>query len=275
MEHLNYLLFRAMQGLILIMSIIILILGSYLLLAIVFDLPTTFKTGPSSSTSIGDFSAGMPVKARLSVSIPDSSIYNQYSNESSQQVFHPAPSLNRPMRLTTMIPIYTDTLRVKYHQGQEYDSTIHPINIATLALNEATVYVRPKNYWHKLALALPNVLFYLTIGFIGMQMFRLLTGIYYRRFFEKRNYRIVSYIGWAVILYNVVAYVLGKFQYSTPYVYADFTSTVPVSRRLFGIQAELETNFSIPWLIVAAVILGIARAFRRGYSLQKKEHLTI
>ena len=276
MYHISNLVLLAIRKLILVFSIVILLFSSYLLLSLVFNLPTNFRTGPSSSTSIGDFNAGMPLKTLLSVIILDSSIYNIYTEGASQEVFHPNPLIGAMVpRDTTRTPIYSDTIRVKYHQLEEYDSTVRPINIATLTLNEATVYVRPKDYWHKMALGLPSILHYMMLGFIGLQMYRVLTAIHKSKFFDRRNYRIVASIGWALIVYNAIVYVLEKFQYSTREVYADFTSTIPKYRMLFDLRGQFDTNVSIPWLIVAAVILAIAHAFRVGYSLQKKERLTI
>src|SRR5687767_12205658 len=130
MYHVTTWLFWFVRGIILVFGIFALTYSSYLLLAITFDLPTSFKSGPGRWWTVGDFNLGMPVKANLYVSIPDSTITHNYQDGNASYTYYPGIPNIQPK--DDRVPVNTDSIWVKYHQYQEFDKSIRPLNIATL-----------------------------------------------------------------------------------------------------------------------------------------------
>ena len=274
MSHIKFWLFQIVRGLILLFSLLCILQSIYLIVAIAFNLPTTFKTGPGSHWSIAQYEVGMPIKASFWVHIPDSSVVYKYANGGGGYAWYPGPNKFPPFK-DDRIPLESHMIRVKYDQGEEFDKSIKPLNIATVELNEATVFVRPKNLLQKFLFGLPPTLYILMLGLIGFQIFRLLTSIYSKRFFEKRNYLRLASIGWMMIGYNIIVYVLESIQQRSQWVMASFESTIPDYRMPFQLSGSLQSSVSFQMLILGLIILAFASAFRIGYHLQKDQRLTV
>ncbi len=272
MSHIKYWLFQFARGLILLFSFIYIIQGTYLALAISFNWPTIFNTGPGKYLSVAQYDLGMPVKADFWIKIPDSSALLKNSDGSGVIAWYPGP-VKLPQVQNDRIE--TNMIRVKYHQGEEFDKSIKPLKIATVELNEGTVFVRPKNGAQKFLFGLPPILYMMMLGLIGFQVFRLLTAIYKKTFFEKRNYLRLASIGWLIIGYNVIAYVLEILQNRSQWVDASFESTIPDYRMPFELQGSLQSSINLQMLLLAGIILAFARAFQIGYHLQKDQSLTV
>ena len=276
MYQINHWLFQFVRWTVLLFSIACLLFSTYLLFAIAFNLPVTFKPGKSRwTTSLADYHLGIPVKAKLFISIPHTSVSLSYNIPGQHSYFAKAPLDNPLFKKDEIVSVYTDTIRAKFHQNEQYDNSIQPLNIAAVQLNEGTVFVRPRNFTQKLAFGLSPILKVMMMGLIGLQLFRLLTLIEKRKFFEGPHYRIVASIGWILIGYNASVFILERMQRSSDQVYTTFDSTIANYRLPFQLSGTLQSSVSLQMLIVAIVVLAFARAFQKGYYLQKDQHLTV
>jgi hypothetical protein len=138
-------------------------------------------------------------------------------------------------------------------------------NLTKLEFDTGTAYLKPHDFGNRIILLLPEVLFYLLLCYCSWQMAVFVDNISRNRMFLLQNYQLLSNIAQAMLIYQCVVLVMHKLGKYFP---------ITVSDPLI-LTAVPDYHFSWIYAIAASIIFIIAKAFQRGYLLQKEQDLTI
>ena len=93
--------------------------------------------------------------------------------------------------------------------------------------------------------------------------------------FQKKNRLRLQNIGWAILILQGAYFVVEFKQPLVNYFEVSYTATIPAYRSNFDFHADPVKPFSIMWLLIGALVLVLASAFRDGEILQEDKDLTI
>jgi hypothetical protein len=140
-----------------------------------------------------------------------------------------------------------------------------PSNVTKLEFDTGTAYLKLNGFVNRIIWLLPEVLFSLLICYCSWQMALFQDNIRRKRMFLLQNYQLLRNIAQAILIYPCATFVMhriGKY----------FTITINDPLIL---TAAPDYHFSWTYAIAASIIFIIAKAFQRGYLLQKEQDLTI
>jgi hypothetical protein len=180
-----------------------------------------------------------------------------------------------PVNLSSKNIVYRDTIYPVYHT-----SNVKPpwndawAGVTKIDFRKGTAYIQPHSFANRIVLLLPQVLFYLLLGYGCWQLALFLDNIYRNRMFTSQNHALLNRTGFAILFYQAILttmYLLGK----DFMIDINYRSTIPNYRSPLTIIAEPDYHIGWEYVITACIILIIAKAFRTGYLLQKEQELTI
>jgi hypothetical protein len=241
--------------------------------------PITFW-GDSTAKSSPDYWKGIPLKTRTRKSIYDSSfnLVVKYQNGSIDTVqynssYHetlPKPDLDaKGFGKATIIAgdTVTTTFRTK---------DMHPDVIVKAAdISEMTFYILPATIGMRLLVSLPQLLSWLIVTFCAWQLFFLMRDIIKGQVFRRKGYRRLAMIGTAMIMLQVVLFLLSEcppYRGSISVMFNSTASNYHIPVDLFAIP---RSSFDLKWLAVGCIVLILAKGFEKGDELQQEQDLMI
>lgn len=149
------------------------------------------------------------------------------------------------------------------------------IAVNEVLMNRAVLHLQPKNFWHRLYFMYPGILNSFVASFCFWFLALFVSNIQEGGAFTKRNGLRLQRVGWAILGLQALYYI----QRVTPTLIDDFYLEYPTMSRFsssdFWFRASPESEFSVTWALIGALILVVASAFRDGEMLQEEKNLTI
>jgi len=275
------LIYRFAQGM-LGLACVFSLLGTLLTTAcVIFSFKPYIHLDSGSIIGLSDYAKGIPFTTHTGTQIPDTSFYLEYQAANGTKR---SPYVNsyygdlfaaryREIRLpeTGDSLIYGDTIISEYRWIDfEKDPAVHTAEISSM-----TFYIWPENLGKRLLLFLPTLLGGLALAFCCWHLSRLMQHIVDGEAFRNRGYKRLAYVGYAILLLELVYFFLsftGPFTHS---ISIGFHSTIPHFRTVVPLSGHPPPPFDLAWTAGGCILLIIAKGFQKGDELQKEQDLTI
>ena len=147
-------------------------------------------------------------------------------------------------------------------------------NVTKVDFEKGTVYIKPNSFYNRGLLLAPQVLFFILLSFFTWQLAFFLDNIQRGEMFTQSNYKRLRNMGSAILIYQALLLAIYFFENSY-YVLINYRATIPNFR--FPVQLMAEADYHLGWsyILTGCIILIVAKAFHKGYTLQNEQDLTI
>jgi len=269
MKRIDWLLFLVSRRTMMLVSILFFLFGSLMLISAFSGLPKVFHDGTLFLT-VRDFQKEIPVDGHMWVNYPDSSIAVEAKTGRRVVNFQTQFALfEEDKKDLELSNVYKDTIRTTISEGKP------GWKVKRLDVRSGVFYVEPSGLAQRLLLGTTGILICFVTGFCLWQLSKILKALASRDFFAEHIHRRIVMIGWAIIAFQLISILIHIINYPFRSVRLEVSSSIPNYRTPYDIAGLPATDFSFTWLIVGAMILLFARAFKQGQVLQKDRDLQI
>jgi hypothetical protein len=226
--------------------------------------PVKFNSSPGGDTSV-------MVRA---VRNKDTAMYKIYRPDIHGQWKAIAENFAVPFISTDSI-VYRDTIFPDYQTmnsrppWKDNWSNVTKVNFET-----GTVYIKPDSFYNRGLLLAPQIIFFVVLAYFCWQLAFFLDNIQRSAMFTLSNCRKIRNLGLSVIIYQLLLFVVYLLE-NTYYIKVDYRSTIPDFRSPVYFHAEADYHLGWSYLIAGCILLIVAKAFYKGYTLQQEQALTI
>ena len=242
------------------------------IITVTFNLNGQIRLTKKSWTRLSEFGPGIPFHATLNAPIPDSSIVTEKGGGRALHNYYPEGRATGSLLFDSAD--YSDKIladfKVRNTQSESKDFKVSSANLTT-----AVFYVQPNKFWDRILLSIPRILPLLLIAFCAWQLLQLIRAIDSGTSFTQSSPKRIAGIGWAILFTGLILFILDILQNSLASISLSFSSTIPNYRVPFDATAYKEGFPIFNWLVIGAIILIVAKAFKYGNQLQKYEDLTV
>jgi hypothetical protein len=147
-------------------------------------------------------------------------------------------------------------------------------HVAGLEFNTGTAYLRPYSFANRVILLLPQTLFYALLCYCSWLMALFLDNISRNRMFLPQNYHLLKNIAQAILVCQGILFILYWLQKDFSVTVNNLSVSIDQS---ISVMLMAVPDYYLGWeyVITAFIILIIAKAFQRGYLLQREQDLII
>ena len=263
MKRIDSWLILVSRRLIMLLSMVLSLIGILMLLSATVGLPEFMKNKSFLFFVIPDLQKEISLDATIWADIPDSSIAVDIADVKTVVNYSPGLTLNQEAKkIITADNVYKDTIRTAMANGKP------GWNFKRLSLRTGKLDLEPSGFSQRIVLATPGILWYLVVAFIFWQLAVIMKAVSRKDYFAPHVYKKVAWIGWAVVIFQIICILFDNINGSFHSVSLDVISSIPHYRAPFTIYGMPAAGYSITWLFTGAVILIFARAFKYGYFLQ-------
>jgi len=147
-------------------------------------------------------------------------------------------------------------------------------NVTKVDFESGTAYIKPESFYNRSLLIAPIVFFFGILSFFLWQLAFFINNIQRGEIFIPANYKRLRNMGIAVLAHQALLFILYLLE-SSYQILVNYQSTIPNYRPPVYLVAEADYHIGAPYLLAGALILVVANAFKKGYTLQQEQDLTI
>jgi hypothetical protein len=137
-----------------------------------------------------------------------------------------------------------------------------------------TAYIKPESFYNRGLLIAPLVFFLALLSFVFWQLAFFIDNIQRGEMFIPANYKRLRNMGVSILVYEALVFIIYLLENSYR-ILINYQSTIPNFRPPVSLVAEPDYHIGWSYLIAGCIILILAKAFQKGYTLQQDQALTI
>jgi hypothetical protein len=265
----------ALKKLLLALSVLFALVGFGILSIVVFNV-RPYVNISGGQLGLLDYAHGIPVEATTNLKIADTSIKTYYRNGWSLTSLPRDRMDNWTSKVHKLPPPEkSDSIFAHYGLLSLNGEAIKHVAISGIEVDQAKFYLQTEKLAYKLYYAYPNILNFLVGSYCFWLLAQFVSAIQKGWSFTKKNRLRLQSIGWVLLILQAVYFSVEFMPPLINYFDVSYTATIPGYRSNFDFHADPVKPFSMMWLLIGALILVVAGAFRDGEMLQEDKDLIV